>query len=774
MRITQIGLSLLLCGTVYASFRTAESRPLAGRPNGAGVAVADFDGDGQLDLASAGHWFAGPELRTPQAIPGPTWQACFASGNALLVIADKELAISEYPDWKRRVLLKQVSPIAAIDPTLGFVGIVDGKAGFANPATVSLALTETWQFIALGEAVSVAAGDINGDDQPDVLTDRGWYAAPDWTFHPVTFAARGQILCRDIDGDGLQDVVVAQEKGLAWFKQLRDDEGAIHFRESRIPNPPGVAHTEPPPIAFASLDYTDSGSLITGNGAMTYALQVKSWAPSLIDNRHGLSRQVVAADFDQRGYSQIVSAHRIYAPRIQNNLPPTRPGKSLFDGVTLGDWWGEESELWRAEDGEIVAESKQLYHDASLISDLELSNYRLIAQVAFGGDASFSVRGQPGRTLLAHQLPLAGVCWNATGWNTLEFVASGDRLLYAINGCPGAAELANASGRPMITLHAGRKLEFRMRDIALTLNPTFELLTATPNTPEGPTDLSFETGTLQGWTPSGDAFLGQPLAGGEQGHVGAFWIGTGAHQPSAGTLTSNPVKVDASHCSFLIGGVDSRVEILGTDGAVLHRVEPADFDYMTRVEVDLSGQESVIFRLIDPDAEATLNIDDIRFHKPTLPMAERTLDFDFESGSIAGWTATGDAFYGQPILGDTLVKRGAATSNHHGEFWVGSAERLGAAATGALVSKPFALAKPVLGLLLSGSPDCHLEFRANGSVVHRQVPTARWGLERIYVDLGAHIGRNIVIAVVDSSESGHICIDDIQFYDEAPRPQRPL
>ena len=43
----------------------------------------------------------------------------------------------------------------------------------------------------------------------------------------------------------------------------------------------------------------------------------------------------------------------------------------------------------------------------------------------------------------------------------------------------------------------------------------------------------------------------------------------------------------------------------------------------------------------------------------TLPVGTngKPLNFDFESGTLADWTATGKAFEGQPIKGDTVAAR---------------------------------------------------------------------------------------------------------------------
>ena len=53
----------------------------------------------------------------------------------------------------------------------------------------------------------------------------------------------------------------------------------------------------------------------------------------------------------------------------------------------------------------------------------------------------------------------------------------------------------------------------------------------------------------------------------------------------------------------------------------------------------------------------------------------RPLNLDFETGTLADWTAEGDAFRGQPIEGDTVHRRrGDMSSRHAGRFWVGTYE----------------------------------------------------------------------------------------------------
>ncbi|MBA4106241.1 MAG: hypothetical protein C0485_10825 [Pirellula sp.] len=86
---------------------------------------------------------------------------------------------------------------------------------------------------------------------------------------------------------------------------------------------------------------------------------------------------------------------------------------------------------------------------------------------------------------------------------------------------------------------------------------------------------------------------------------------------------------------------------------------------------------------------------------------------DFESGSLEGWTLTGDAFQFQPTKGDNPQVRGRESSAHEGEHWVGGFEKHtnsegqpGGAftddAVGELISPEFTIRKPYLNFLIGG------------------------------------------------------------------------
>src|SRR5579859_2860555 len=78
-----------------------------------------------------------------------------------------------------------------------------------------------------------------------------------------------------------------------------------------------------------------------------------------------------------------------------------------------------------------------------------------------------------------------------------------------------------------------------------------------------------------------------------------------------------------------------------------------------------------------------------------LDMDGKALNLDFETGDLRDWTATGDAFKGQPIKGDTVFpRRSDNKSQHQGQYWIGGYELHGDKPQGTLTSLVFRVTHP--------------------------------------------------------------------------------
>lgn len=99
----------------------------------------------------------------------------------------------------------------------------------------------------------VGTGDINRDGRLDLLTPKGWFEAPanpstePWTWHPDwNLGATGiQILGRDVDGDGLTDLVygMGHNFGFYWMKQGKDADGKTTWTKETIDETFPSVHT---------------------------------------------------------------------------------------------------------------------------------------------------------------------------------------------------------------------------------------------------------------------------------------------------------------------------------------------------------------------------------------------------------------------------------------------------------------------------------------------------------------------------------------------------
>ncbi len=162
-----------------------------------------------------------------------------------------------------------------------------------------------------------------------------------------------------------------------------------------------------------------------------------------------------------------------------------------------------------------------------------------------------------------------------------------------------------------------------------------------------PLNLDFETGTLQDWTATGDAFANalvsadpSPLHEPDMklGFTGKYFISSGGTKNAAlkGTLTSVPFKITQPYAAFKVSGgalLDTRVELVRTDNdEVIFHISGNGKPTLLPVVVDLQpyqGKE-IFIRLVDnedglssipyikPDLWAHLNFDDFKFY-PSRP-----------------------------------------------------------------------------------------------------------------------------------------------------------
>ena len=153
----------------------------------------------------------------------------------------------------------------------------------------------------------------------------------------------------------------------------------------------------------------------------------------------------------------------------------------------------------------------------------------------------------------------------------------------------------------------------------------------------------------------------------------------------------------------------------------------------------------------------------------------KPLNLDFESGDLRDWTATGDAFAGQPVKGDAVfARRQDMKSEHAGQFWVGTYERNGDPAQGTLTSVPFLVTHRYAAFLIGGGPTdatrIELVRKENNRVFYKTSGDRSENMHRVVVDLNDLMGKEIFIRLVDASEGGwgHINFDDFRLYETKP------
>ena len=317
-------LLLALVPTVHAGEITFTKQVVSEEFVAEGAAVADFNGDGQKDIAAGAYLWLGPKFdqrvayTTPPAAPydGAKGYSEYFLADSTDLNADgrPDVVVFDYPGkqtwgllnpgkpgelWARYPLLDSTD---GESPALGDVTgdgkpeilcLSGGSPGYAEipwnkPEDTDKAKKVNATFHAVAPADpkryqrythGYGAGDLNGDKRVDLLEKDGWYEQPTdagkpWAFHPVKFSppqqhGGAQMLVFDVNGDGRNDVVTsynAHGYGLGWFEQTADGNFTEHqiLASEAVKTPGAVSFSQLHALAAADFNGDGITDFVTG------------------------------------------------------------------------------------------------------------------------------------------------------------------------------------------------------------------------------------------------------------------------------------------------------------------------------------------------------------------------------------------------------------------------------------------------------------------------------------------------------------------------------
>jgi hypothetical protein len=338
-----------------------------------GVAVADLNKDGRMDIVAGYYWFEAPSWKRHEMAPSRIYDPRKEYSDSFLNMGMDvnqdgwdDVVIVDFPgkpgfwfenpknqpgQWKKHALDDSVG-IANESP--GFIDIDgDGRLDIlcgdkAKKQIVWLKAPEkpgetAWKRFALSRenvpgteifSHGIGYGDVNKDGFNDVVVREGWFEGTadkksgNWVFHPTNLGepcSHMQLL--DVNGDGKNDVVSASAHALGvwWHEQVIDEQGKINFKTHLMSNTTAQTHSS----IMADLNGDGRNDYITGKRFLAHhgrdpgdsdpaIIMWFEFTPGkepyykehVIDNDSGAGLNIVAQDMNGDKKTDIVVANK--------------------------------------------------------------------------------------------------------------------------------------------------------------------------------------------------------------------------------------------------------------------------------------------------------------------------------------------------------------------------------------------------------------------------------------------------------------------------------